>query len=149
MDLIDGYFAVKFNQQTDFGKYADTLVDFFICCVIPVLMAYAFLEINIILACSFSFFLICGMWRLANYNVVASTEKQTHFTGLPVPGAMLFATMAIWGSAHHGLPAWLCIIVFFATGLLMVSSVKLEKYGFWQKALCIIGLAFLAGIVFT
>lgn len=145
MDLIDGFFAVKLNQRTLFGKYADSLVDFFICCIIPMLMAFVFLDGNFLLFLCLGFYCVCGMWRLANFNTI--TEKQTHFTGLPVPGAMLFVTITIWFAHQYGSPVWVCMLVFFKTGLLMVSPLKLKKYGIGQKALWLVWLLFFSSII--
>jgi CDP-diacylglycerol--serine O-phosphatidyltransferase len=147
MDLVDGFFAVKLNRQTPFGIYADTLVDFFICCIMPVLMAYTFMGNGVLLMCSVGFYCICGLWRLANYNVMA-TENQAYFTGLPVPSGMLLTSMTIWGAVQFDIPIWLCAIVFVINGLFMVSSIKLKKYGIWQKTLWVVCLMFLAAILF-
>jgi len=146
IDLADGFLAVKLDKQTNFGKYMDTLTDFFICCVMPVLMVVTFVGNGILLMGGIGFFCVCGLWRLANYNV-SMPVKQTRFIGLPVPGAMLFVSMAIWGTVRYDLAVWWCVPIFFLTGLLMVSSFKLKKYGFWQMALWAVWLAFSAVVI--
>jgi CDP-diacylglycerol--serine O-phosphatidyltransferase len=160
MDLIDGFAAIKFNQQTNFGIYADTLVDFFICNIMPVLIAFVFVGNDILLMCGLGFYCVCGMWRLANYIIIATEvievtetseepgmEKRNYYTGLPVPSAMLLVALAIWGVVQYSLPVWLCILAFFLTGLLMISSIKFRKYGFVQKSLWGLCLAFFAVII--
>ena len=144
MDLIDGFFADKLKQQTQFGQYIDSLVDFFICCIIPIGMVYAFIGNYLILFFALAFYCICGLWRLAYFNVV---ESKTYFIGLPVPGAMLMVAIAIWSVAYHGLPVWIIAAILFLTGLLMLSFIKLQKYGLWQKTFWVLGLFFLAVIV--
>ena len=146
MDLIDGLLAEKLNQQTRFGAYLDSFVDFFICCIVPILMVYTFVGSSVLLFSSMSFFCICGMWRLAYYQVT-SVEKRTYFTGLPVPGGALFVSIAIWAVVNYGLPVWLCTLAFFLTGLLMLSFFRLEKYGLWQKLMWLLGLAFFGLVV--
>ena len=146
MDLIDGFVASKFDRQTTFGKYMDTLVDFFICCVMPVLMAFNFLEGNAILIGTLAFYCICGLWRLAHYNVTAS-ENRNYFRGLPVPGAMAMVTLATWSAVNYGLHLWICAAVFALAGVLMISNIKLRKYGLWQKALWVAGVAFIVLVV--
>jgi CDP-diacylglycerol--serine O-phosphatidyltransferase len=111
------------------------------------LIAFTFLEAGAVLMLGAGFYCVCGMWRLAHYNVTAA-EQQSHYAGLPVPGAMLFVTMTIWCAANFELPAPLCVPVFIAAGLLMVSSLKLKKYGLWQVTLGVIGLAFLSYVVY-
>lgn len=144
MDLCDGFFADKLDQQTEFGQYVDSLVDFFICCIIPILLVYTFVGSHFILVAALVFYCICGLWRLAYFNTM---EKEGHFIGLPVPGAMLFVTMAIWSVLHYGSPSWFIYLTLFLTGLLMVSFIKLQKYGLWQKSLWVVGLMFLVVII--
>jgi CDP-diacylglycerol--serine O-phosphatidyltransferase len=141
IDLIDGFAASKLNQQSRFGVYVDSLADFSICCILPAATAYLFIGHHIWLLCAIAFYCVCGMWRLANFNVL-STEKQTHLTGLPVPGAMLFSTMALWGVVQHGLPVWFSVAVFLLAGGFMVSAVRLKKYGLTQKFVWLIWLGF-------
>jgi len=147
-DVIDGIAASKLNRQTLFGRYLDTLVDTFICCIIPVFVAFTFLEKNIPLAIVLAFYCVCGLWRLARFNVIAA-EKRPYFTGLPVPGAAMFVLLSVWSVVYYNLPAWLCGAVFFLSGLLMVSSVKMKKYGVAQKASWVIGVAFLVVIAMS
>jgi CDP-diacylglycerol--serine O-phosphatidyltransferase len=151
MDVIDGFLAKKLKQQTRFGEYMDLLTDFFVCCVVPVLMFYTFVEVSILIVAASSFYAVCGLWRLSYFINVTSAEKQPHFTGMPVPGAMLFGIVTIWlywrlNAEQIPLPAWVPAVVFFALGGLMISSVKFKKYGFCQKGLIIFGLIFLAAI---
>jgi len=146
MDLIDGFVASKFNRQTTFGKYMDTLVDFFICCVMPVLMVFNFVQVNALLIGALTFYCICGLWRLAHYNVTAA-ENRNFFRGLPVPGAMSIVTLATWSVVNYDLQVWICAVAFALAGVFMISNIKLRKYGFWQKALWVVGVAFIILVV--
>jgi len=146
MDLIDGLLAAKLNQQSLFGQYLDSLVDFFICCVVPILAVYVFLEPNLLLVTAAVFAGACGLWRLAYFNVTAQ-EKRNYFTGMPVPGGALLTSMSIWLVVYYGFPVWICTIAFFLAGLMMTAYFKLEKYGIWQKALWGIGAAFVIAVI--
>jgi len=146
MDFFDGFFAGKLNSRTTFGQSLDSLVDFFVCSVMPVLIIFTFVGRSLPLAIAAAFFCACGLWRLSYYNVTA-VEKRSYFTGLPVPGAALLVAMAVWSVAFFGLSPWLLIVVLCGGGLLMISYIKLKKYGLWQKALLLIGLVFLAIVV--
>ena len=148
MDLVDGFFAEKFKCKTQFGQYMDSLVDFFICCVMPSLMALIFIGNSFVFIGAITLYCICGLWRLAYFNVTA-VEKRDHFTGLPVPGAMLFAVMSVWFTVHCNIPAWVSPAVFTAAGLFMISFIKLKKYGMCQKALWVMWIGFLALIVLS
>ena len=66
---------------------------------------------------------------------------------MPVPGGALIVSMAIWLVVQYGLPMWVCTLAFFLAGLMMVSFIKLEKYGLWQRAMWVLGLAFFALVV--
>jgi CDP-diacylglycerol--serine O-phosphatidyltransferase len=152
MDVIDGFLAKKLKQQTRFGEYMDLLTDFFVCCVVPVLMLYTFVsDDSVLIIAASAFYGVCGLWRLGYFINVTTAQKQPHFTGMPVPGAMLFAIITIWSYWRLNvegilLPVWIPALVYFALGILMVSSVKFKKYGFCQKGLIILGLVFLVAI---
>lgn len=144
MDLADGYVATKLNKQTEFGQYLDTLVDFFTCCIIPVWMVHDLLGNSPFIVGALIFYCMCGLWRLAYYNII---EADKYFTGLPVPGAMMSVTIAIWCVYIYGLPVWIAAITFFTIGLLMISGISLKKYGIWQKVFAAIGLIFMVVVV--
>jgi len=146
MDLMDGFFAKKLEQQTRFGEYADSLVDFTVCCIIPALMLLRFVGSELIFVISIIIYCVGGLWRLAHFNIVAS-EKRDYFTGLPVPGAMLLATMLTWAAVKYGLPAWICVPGFILLGIFMVSYIKIKKFGVGHKILCALDLGFFILIV--
>ena len=146
MDLADGYVASKLNKQTEFGQYLDTLVDFFTCCIIPVWMVHDLLGNHPLIVGALIVYCMCGLWRLAYYNII---EADKYFTGLPVPGAMMTVTIAIWCVHIYGLPVWVAAVTFFVIGVLMISGISLKKYGLWQKAFALVGLAFMVVVVLT
>ena len=139
MDFVDGFVATKLKQQTEFGQYLDTLVDFFTCCIMPIWMVFDLLDNNPIMIGALVLYCASGLWRLAYYNII---EAKGHFTGMPVPGAMMIVTMAIWCVVMYNVPVLVAAATFFVTGVLMVSGLRLQKYGIWQKIFGLIGLAF-------
>jgi len=150
MDVFDGFFAYKLDRQTNFGQSLDSLVDSFVCCVMPVLMVFTFVSTDTAVVVAAGFYCICGLWRLSHYNVVAqSAEKSNFFTGLPVPGASLISAMAIWLVVYCNFPAWTLVLVMILLGFMMVSFAKLKKYGFLQKVSWLIGLIFLIVVVLS
>jgi len=146
MDLLDGYVATKLNQQSEFGKHLDTLVDFFTCVIMPIWMVFDLLDNSPIVIAALVFYCMCGLWRLANYNLVGA---GTVFTGLPVPGAMSIVTIVIWCVVMYGIFTWVAAVMFFIVGMLMVSGIQLPKYGLWQKIFGVAGLAFLILVIFS
>jgi CDP-diacylglycerol--serine O-phosphatidyltransferase len=147
MDLLDGFFANKLNQETHFGQYLDSLVDFFICCLLPMFLVYTFIGADPLIFIGLIFYCACGLWRLAYFDVLLA-EKRTYFTGMPVPGGMGFVMMAAWLTIRFGMPYWVCMIVFIAAGFLMIGCLKLEKYGIWQKVMGVGGLIFIILVIY-
>jgi len=138
-DLVDGWFAARLNQQSRFGQVIDSLVDFFICVIMPVWIVHAFIGDNWPVRIGLVFYCICGLWRLAYYTI---TEADKSFTGMPVPSAMMLVTIATWAILYMGFPQWTLTVTFFVTGILMLSYFRLKKYGKWQFVVGFIGLAF-------
>jgi CDP-diacylglycerol--serine O-phosphatidyltransferase len=148
MDFVDGFVAAKLNQQTEFGQYVDTLVDFFTCGIIPVWMVFdvlvqesSVLFDSVIITAAMIFYAICALWRLAYYNII---EADKYFTGLPVPGSMMTVTMSVWCVHAFGFPMWFSAATFFIIGVLMISGIQLKKYGLWQKVMSVASVVFLA-----
>ena len=146
MDFADGFVASKLNQQTEFGQYLDTLVDFFTCVIMPVWMVHDLLGNSPLIVGALIVYCACGLWRLAYYNII---EADKHFTGLPVPGSMMTVTMAIWCVYTYGFPLIFAAVTFFVVGLLMISGISLKKYGLWQKLFSLAGVIFVVLVVLS
>ena len=150
MDVFDGFFAGKLDRQTSFGQSLDSLVDFFVCCAMPVLMVFTFVGRDAALVIAAGFYCICGLWRLSHFNVVMqSGEKSDFFTGLPVPGASMISAMVMWLVVYHNFPEWAFALVMILIGFMMLSFFKLKKYGFLQKVSWLVGLIFLIIILIS
>ena len=145
MDLIDGFVATKLNQESKFGKHIDSLVDFFICIIIPVWMVFDLLPHGIHTVGPLIFYCICGLWRLANYNIA---EPSSSFTGVPVPTGVLIVVVAIWCVVMYNFHIALASFAFVSAGLLMISGIKLPKYGAWQFIVGFSGLGFVIVVIF-
>ena len=139
MDLIDGWFATKLNQHTILGKHIDTLVDYFTCVIMPVFILLSFFESpSPIVLAGLVLYCICGTWRLSFYNI---SGKSEYFSGIPVPASMMGIVITFWGIIVHGLPEWVIVIAFLIIGPLMISGIRLKKYGIWHKGTAIFGVA--------
>ena len=148
MDVIDGFTAGKLNQKTRFGQQMDSLVDYFICCVMPIFMIFAFVGYSILLIGSVTVYAAAGLWRLAHFNLLAAEGKTgAYFVGLPVPGAMLLVSISVWMVTYFACPPYLSAGVLLISGLLMASSLKIKKYGLLQKASWVLGLVFLVLVI--
>jgi len=149
MDLFDGYVATKLNQTTQFGKHLDTLVDFFTCVIMPIWMVFELLTNNPFIIGALIFYCICGLWRLANYNLVGGGKD---FKGLPVPSAMSLVTVMMWFVVYYiayGVPQIIVASsVFVVAGMAMASGFSLVKYGMWQKVSILAGIGIVIYVMF-
>jgi len=141
MDVLDGLVAKLLDMKSTFGQQLDSLVDFFICCVMPVFIVLTFVGTGAHLVAALVFYAACGLWRLSHFTITAH-KGRTHFTGLPVPGAMGIVCLAIWLTDFYALPDWPLTTAMALTGVLMISSFKIEKYGPLQKAVWVLSVVF-------
>lgn len=88
-DLFDGKVA-RMCKRTDiekeFGKQIDSLVDVFSFVALPSVIAIKlFLDINIFLGIIIILYILCGIIRLAWFNIISSKEEDIkYFIGVPV-----------------------------------------------------------------
>mmetsp|Transcript_9498 Transcript_9498/g.15565 ORF Transcript_9498/g.15565 Transcript_9498/m.15565 type:complete len:96 (+) Transcript_9498:444-731(+) len=92
------------------------------------------------------FFVLCGVGRLARYNVTAEfisgdTGKVKYYEGMPIPGSLLIVIMLfiawytdathddIWGGKLEVYPGHFhpLSLVYLVMGVLMVSLVRIPK----------------------
>jgi len=148
MDVFDGFFASKLDRYTSFGQNLDSLVDSFVCCVMPMLMAFVFIGREPIFVVAGGLYCISGLWRLSHFNVmVQSQASDGYFSGLPVPGGAMLVSMALWLVVYFGLHELLIAGVMFLAAVMMVSTFKHAKYGFLQKLSWLVGFIVLVAII--
>ncbi len=94
-DLLDGGVARVTGRGSEFGIQLDSLSDAVAFCIAPAMLVYAW-GLDAIgwvgLAVSFAFAL-CGIFRLARFNIETDGTKETHSDGLTttIAGGMLAA----------------------------------------------------------
>ena len=132
-DGLDGRTARFFGVASEMGKEMDSLCDLGSFGIAPAFLAWAFVLhshgiLGIVVAI---FFAICGMWRLARFNVNASVVHG-YFMGLAIPAGgnivamttLLFVLLGIdpmtFGIAYP--------IVMAFVGWLMVSHVHYPNF---------------------
>jgi len=151
LDLADGFVASRLNKITPYGRQVDSLVDFFTCCIMPIIVVYQFFYTHWYVLVPMGFYAVCGLWRLAYFNIQPQStdpHERKYFTGLPVPGAMMVVTMVFWTVLRFDLPAAVMAGTFVFLGFLMISFVKLRKYGLWQQIMWGVGVAFVLYVIF-
>lgn len=147
-DALDGRIARWRKVASTLGRELDSLADVISFGIAPAALAYA---------CGMqggwdwivlSYFVCCGVSRLARYNVTAETlsdggDKVKHFEGTPIPSSLLLVVLlavaawqgrigeALWlGEVQIG--PWLLhplVLVFALSGSLMISkTLRIPKF---------------------
>jgi len=145
-DVLDGRIA-RWRQKTSIlGRELDSLADVISFGVAPAIIAYGCgmqgLYDRVVLA----FFVVCGVSRLARYNVTAETlsegsDKVKYFEGTPIPTSillvLLMAVAAWFGAVRQDL--WFgevillgfklhpLVLMFALSGSLMISRIHVPK----------------------
>jgi len=101
MDMFDGRLARAIGSCSYLGMELDSLCDAISFCLAPVILLYVwkFYAFGIVGLIILSFYLCCGLLRLAKYNSI--TAKQDNdigfFVGMPTPlAALMVAQMVIY-----------------------------------------------------
>src|SRR5678815_575050 len=140
-DILDGYWARRTKRQSMLGADLDSLSDIVSFGVAPAVLGFT-LGLRggwdmLVLA----FFVVCGISRLARFNVTAmslsgGTGKVKYFAGTPIPTSVVivgilgiaFASGAVEGSLWFGAtrigPATLhpLALVYLLNGMTMISA---------------------------
>jgi CDP-diacylglycerol--serine O-phosphatidyltransferase len=147
-DYMDGKVARSLGGSSAFGEELDSLADALSFGAAPAFLIYAHyigLAGGIYGAIAAAFFALCGVLRLARFNVMHVVGP---FQGLPIPAAgMALASIVIGGVA---LTLRLAVIVMIGLGALMISTIpygnlKLLRKGKVNK----FKVALLTGIVLS
>ena len=132
-DGLDGRTARFFGVASEMGKEMDSLCDLGSFGIAPAFLAWAFVLHNhgflgVVVAI---FFAICGMWRLARFNVNASVVHG-YFMGLAIPAGGNIVAMTTLLFVELGVdPMTFGIafpIVMAFVGWLMVSHVHYPNF---------------------
>jgi CDP-diacylglycerol--serine O-phosphatidyltransferase len=146
-DVLDGRVARWRQQSSELGRELDSLADVISFGVAPAAIAYGCgmqgLWDRIVLV----FFVVCGVSRLARYNITAvklsdGGDKVKFFEGTPIPTSLLLVVMlfaaamqgalgdALWFGqvALGGFTLHPLVLAFALSGSLMVSRIRFPKF---------------------
>lgn len=120
-DTLDGIYACKLEQETDFGAEYDSLSDLISFGVAPMVMVVTYFENPALNALSM-LIPLAGALRLARYNV---TRHQTKgfLIGLPIGASGIAIPVLIAANAHLVIVA----IVIAAIPVLYLSTFRINK----------------------
>lgn len=128
-DGMDGKMARILNATSKIGAQADSLADFVAFGVVPGFLAWqlSLKYFGVLGFIVFIFYVICGGYRLARYNVLTQNpDKKENFMGLPIPAAaaavssfILFNEVILKDFGGH----FILLIIMAFMGWLMISRV--------------------------
>ncbi|MBW8756291.1 MAG: CDP-diacylglycerol--serine O-phosphatidyltransferase [Burkholderiales bacterium] len=145
-DVLDGRIARWRQKSSELGRELDSLADVISFGVAPAAIAYGCgmqgLWDRVVLV----FFVVCGVSRLARYNITAvklsgGGDKVKYFEGTPIPTSLLLVIVlwiaalqgsvgeALWGGALHlgGFRLHPLVLMFALSGSLMISRIRIPK----------------------
>lgn len=145
-DFLDGRIARWRQKSSAMGKDLDSLADIVSFGVAPAMIAYGCGMQGLYDRIVLTYFVACGVSRLARFNVTAEAlseggDKVKYFEGTPIPTSLLLVIM-MWLATSQGAlrdSLWLGkvvfagftlhpIVLFFAvSGSLMVSRIRFPK----------------------
>lgn len=128
-DLFDGAVARKCKRnelQKNFGIQIDTLADVISFLVFPsVLLYFLWQEMNAIFFFVIVFYILCGINRLAWFNI-HTEEFQNFYRGLPVTYAALIIP-CLYVCVRPPFLKWIFPIMYGLLGIFFILNIKLPK----------------------
>lgn len=146
LDALDGWVARKTKKGSRLGGDLDSLADTVSFGVAPAVLAYTLGMQGAWDALILVLFVLCGIARLARFNVTAEelagpTGKVKYFEGTPIPTSLaivLVLGVAFWVDAVHAdlwfgelrVGPWLLhplVVLYGISGSLMISTIRIPK----------------------
>ncbi len=145
-DVLDGRVARWRQQSSELGRELDSLADVISFGVAPAAIAYGCGMQGLFDRVVLVFFVVCGVSRLARYNITAEKlseggTKVKYFEGTPIPTSLLLvivlAVAAVQGCIGERL--WFgdvdvagfhfhpLVLMFALSGSLMISRIRIPK----------------------
>lgn len=129
-DRYDGKVARKFQIDSELGKQLDSMGDVISFGVAPALCIYLsqFLPINDPIVYLYGlitvFYMVCGAFRLARYNIIGTTDGN--FTGVPITACGVLLTFFL--IARQFITPFNFAMIMILLGYLMISRIKIKKF---------------------
>lgn len=147
MDGFDGWVARRRKKWSRIGADLDSLADVVSFGVAPAVLGFTLGMRGFWDICVLVYFVVCGISRLARFNVTAAdmadpSGKVKYFEGTPIPTSLLLVVMlgvAFWTDSVHaelwggmtrvgGMMFHPLVLVYAASGSAMISStLKIPK----------------------
>jgi len=151
LDMLDGRIARLTGTQSAFGAELDSLADTVSFGVAPALLAYGW-ALNLVPRAGWLaafLFLVCGVLRLARFNIQKNVVDSRFFVGLPIPAAAAHVAAIVLfvpepSSLRLASALMLALVVTLA--LLMVATFRYHSFkGFdlrrRRRSISVLGIA--------
>lgn len=145
-DALDGAVARWRRKSSPLGADLDSLADIVSFGVAPAALAFALGLRGGWDGAALSYFVACGIARLARYNVTAAalsdeSGKVKYYEGTPIPASLLLVLVLgiAFGRGAVGEALWLgavelgpftlhpLVLMYVVSGSLMISTIKIPK----------------------
>ena len=145
-DALDGYVARKTRKASDLGADLDSLADIVSFGVAPAVLGYTLGLRGGFDMLMLIFFVVCGISRLARFNVTADDlaneeGKVSHFEGTPIPTSLVIVVAlgilfaldqtgvdTFWlGNGRLGWMFHPFTLIYVLSGSLMISKIRVPK----------------------
>jgi CDP-diacylglycerol--serine O-phosphatidyltransferase len=145
-DVLDGRIARWRQKTSGMGRELDSLADVISFGVAPAVIGYGCGMQGLYDRIILTYFVACGVSRLARYNVTAETlsevgGKVEYFEGTPIPSSLLLVLLLSWAASQGavGKSLWFGQVViagftlhpiallFAVSGSLMISRIRVRK----------------------
>ncbi|MHB8947737.1 MAG: CDP-diacylglycerol--serine O-phosphatidyltransferase [Rhodoferax sp.] len=146
-DVLDGRIARWRQKTSPMGRELDSLADIISFGVAPALIAYGCGMQGLYDRIVLTYFVACGVSRLARYNVTAEAlsegqDKVKYFEGTPIPTSLILVLVLLVAAMQGALgPAlWFgqvelagfilhpLVLMFALSGSLMISRIRFPKF---------------------
>lgn len=145
-DVLDGRIARWRQQSSGLGRELDSLADVISFGVAPAVIAYGCGMQGLYDRMVLTYFVACGVSRLARYNITADAlsdegGKVKYFEGTPIPTSLLLVIILCLAAASGALREnlWFghlrvagftlhpLVLIFALSGSLMISRIRIPK----------------------
>ena len=133
LDMLDGRIARLTGTQSDFGAELDSLADAVSFGVAPALLAYGWALHTLPRAgwTAAFLFLVCGVLRLARFNVQKQVVDSRFFVGLPIPAAAAQLAAIVFIVPDPPSERWAAVLMLalvITLALLMVGTFRYRSF---------------------
>ena len=145
-DVLDGSIARWRQQSSVLGRELDSLSDVISFGVAPAMIAYGCGMQGLFDRIILVYFVVCGVSRLARYNVTAEAlsdggDKVKYFEGTPIPTSLALVILLMVAAANGAVRETLwfgeivlggfklhpLVLLFAVSGSLMISRIRIPK----------------------